>query len=195
MLIQPTGIPGVFLVEPRQLSDQRGNFYEGMRSDLFEAAFGRPFAPRQVNYSVSHRNTLRGLHTVAHPPGQAKYVTCVRGRLQDIVVDLRLGSPTYGQHISAELDARSGRSVFIPEGVAHGFLALEDDTCISYVVSTVHVPGTQIDIDALDPELALPWRLSAPPIRSPKDAAAPRAARAAELGLLTAYEPHESTRS
>ncbi|MGW7071663.1 dTDP-4-dehydrorhamnose 3,5-epimerase family protein [Streptomyces sp. NPDC054855] len=192
MRITELEIPGAFVIAPRHLRDERGSFHEALRTEELEKAAGRPFTPRQINYSVSKRNTLRGIHSVTNPPGQAKFVTSVRGVLRDILVDLRLGSPTYGRHVSNELDADAGTSVFVPEGVGHGFLTLTDDACICYVLSTAHVPGTQVDIDPLDPELALPWGFTEPPLISDKDAKAPTAAQAAAAGLLMPYEPHKS---
>jgi NDP-hexose 3,5-(Or5-) epimerase len=185
--IEETAVPGAYLVTPHQLHDARGNFYEGLRTEELERAVGVPFTPRQINYSTSRRNTLRGIHSVAIPPGQAKFVTCVRGALRDIVVDLRVGSPAFGRHSSQVLDAGSGRSVYVPEGVGHGFLTLTDDTCICYVLSSAHVPGTQIDINPLDTALALPWGFTEPPLISDKDAKAPSAAEAASAGLLSAW--------
>lgn len=181
-------VPGSFVVTPDHLPDERGNFYESMRTDEFERSLGRPFEPRQINYSVSRLNTLRGIHSVAIPPGQAKYVTCVRGAVRDIVVDLRVGSPSFGRYSSNLLDAKSGRSVYVPEGVGHGFLALADDTCICYVLSSIYVPGTQIDINALDPDLALPWGLTDPPLMSAKDMKAPTVAAALAAGTLGKWQ-------
>ncbi|MFF8971306.1 dTDP-4-dehydrorhamnose 3,5-epimerase family protein [Streptomyces sp. NPDC014995] len=177
-------VPGAFVFTPKQIRDERGAFFEALRCDRVEAVTGRPFRPEQINYSVSRRNTLRGLHGVAVPPGQAKYVTCVRGALRDIVVDLRVGSPTFGAHDVTLLDADSGRCVYVPEGVGHGFLSLTDDACICYVVSTPYVPGTQIDINPLDPDLALPWGFGEPPLMSEKDARAPGVQTALASGLL-----------
>jgi NDP-hexose 3,5-(Or5-) epimerase len=191
MQIDETAVPGALVVTPKQLPDPRGCFYEAMRADKLEDALGEPFVPRQIAYSVSRRNTLRGMHLTAVPPGQAKYVTCVRGALLDVVVELRAGSPAFGQHHATTLDAASGRSVYIPEGVGHGFLALTDDTCICYVMSTVYAPGTQIDVDPLDPELALPWglsELSEPPLLSEKDAGAPSLAQTLASGVLPAWK-------
>ncbi|MFC8623400.1 dTDP-4-dehydrorhamnose 3,5-epimerase family protein [Streptomyces anulatus] len=188
MRYQETVIPGVRTITPEPIDDIRGSFHEGLRADEFEREMGYPFAPRQINYSVSKRNTLRGIHGVRIPPGQAKYVTCVRGALRDIVVDLRIGSPAFGEHVTHVLDAGSGRSVYIPEGVCHGFLALTDDACISYVLSSTHVPGTQIDINPLDPDLALPWGFTEPPLLSEKDAGAPTVAEALSAGTLATWE-------
>jgi NDP-hexose 3,5-(Or5-) epimerase len=187
MRAEELSVPGVFLVTPEPFRDDRGSFHEALRIEELEKITARPFTARQINYSVSRRNTLRGIHSVTVPPGQAKYVTCVRGALRDIAVDLRLGSPTYGEYTSNDLDAETGHCVYIPEGVGHGFLALTDDTCICYVLSSPHVPGTQIDIDPLDPELALPWGFREPPLMSAKDAQSPSAAAAAAAGLLARW--------
>lgn len=187
MRVSETSVPGAFVITPDQLRDERGVLYEGLRADVLEGVLGRPFVPRQINYSTSRRNTLRGLHSVTVPPGQAKYVSCPRGAVRDVVVDLRVGSPAFGRHATTRLDAASGSSVFVPEGVGHGFLTLEDDTCVCYVLSTVYVPGTQIDIDPLDPELALPWGFAEPPLMSAKDAGASSVAEARAGGLLAEW--------
>ncbi|MFF4838310.1 dTDP-4-dehydrorhamnose 3,5-epimerase family protein [Streptomyces sp. NPDC001315] len=185
MRIEELALPGVFTVAPDQIRDERGSFYEGFRTDEFEAVTGQAFVPRQINYSVSRRNTLRGIHSVTIPPGQAKFVTCVRGALRDFVVDLRIGSPTFGVSVSNVLDAASGYSVYVPEGVGHGFLTLTDDACICYVLSSTYVPGTQIDINPLDPDLALPWGFEEPPLISGKDARARSLKETLAAGLLS----------
>ncbi|PWI43774.1 dTDP-4-dehydrorhamnose 3,5-epimerase family protein [Streptomyces sp. ICBB 8177] len=181
-------VPGTYVVTPDQIVDDRGTFYESMRTDEFERVLGHAFEPRQINYSVSRRNTLRGIHSVTNPPGQAKFVTCVRGTLRDFVVDLRVGSPTFGRYASNVLDAESGRSVYVPEGVGHGFITLTDDACICYVLSSTFVPGTQIDIDPLDPDLALPWGYTEQPLMSPKDEKAQSLKEVMDAGLLMRWE-------
>jgi NDP-hexose 3,5-(Or5-) epimerase len=185
--IVETKIAGAFLVRPDLLTDARGVFFESLRVGEFERATGAPFEPRQINYSVSRRNTLRGIHSVTIPPGQAKYVTCVRGVLRDFMVDLRVGSPTFGEHVSTELDPVSGWGAYVPEGVGHGFLTMADDTCICYALSSEHVSGTQIDINPFDPELALPWGFTEPPLISDKDAQAPTVADIRSAGLLAEW--------
>lgn len=186
MRITELPVPGSLLITPDHLTDARGSFYEALRCDVLQDA-GVAFTPQQINYSVSRRNTLRGLHSVRIPPGQAKFVTCVRGALRDIIVDLRLGSPAFGTHHVTELTADSGRAVYIPEGVGHGFLALTDDACVCYVVSPGHVPGTQLDINPLDPDLGLPWRFQEEPLISEKDRRAPTVAEAVEAGILPQF--------
>ncbi|WP_336053786.1 dTDP-4-dehydrorhamnose 3,5-epimerase family protein [Streptomyces sp. CA2R101] len=181
-------VPGSFLFSPHHHRDERGSFHESIRFGELATVVGRPFVPEQVNFSVSRRNTLRGVHSVTVPPGQAKFVTCVRGAVRDIVVDLRIGSPTYGTHAVSHVGADSGNSLYIPEGVGHGFLTLAEDTCVCYVLSSSHVPGTQVDIDPFDPDLALPWNCTEPPLMSTKDRSAPTAAEAAAAGLLAHWQ-------
>src|SRR3954453_2048140 len=105
MDVVETRVPGAFLFTPRQFRDERGAFFEALRCDEVEAVTGRPFRPEQINYAVSRWNPLRGVHSVPLPPGQAKYVTCVRGAVRDIIVDLRVGSPTFGGYDVTRLDA------------------------------------------------------------------------------------------
>ncbi|MFJ9432469.1 dTDP-4-dehydrorhamnose 3,5-epimerase family protein [Streptomyces sp. NPDC101490] len=195
--VTPGRIPGVLTLEPHHLTDERGIFYEGLRTDALTDMTEQPFVPRQINYSVSRRGTLRGLHGVTIPPGQAKLVTCVRGAVRDVVVDLRLGSPEFGTYETTSLHGASGRAVYIPEGVVHGFLALTDDACVSYLLSTPHVPGTQIDIDPLDPDLAIAWTAGEPTdlrlLLSAKDRTAPGVREATAAGLLPHWQGSRRT--
>lgn len=179
-----------YRLTPRLIRDERGSFHESYKYSELADSTGHVFRPRQVNYSVSARNTLRGIHGVALPPGQAKFVSCVRGRVLDIVVDLRLGSPTFGAYDTTVLDARDGTAVYVAEGLVHGFVALADDTCISYLCSTEFVPGTQFEIAPFDPGLDLPWQtgLTGRPLLSRKDAEAPTVAQAADRGVLARYD-------
>ncbi|WP_329580467.1 dTDP-4-dehydrorhamnose 3,5-epimerase family protein [Kitasatospora sp. NBC_01250] len=190
MGIHEMAVLDAYRVTPQLIVDERGSFHESYKYQELAHATGHAFRPLQVNYSVSSRNTLRGIHGVVIPPGQAKLVSCVRGKLLDVVVDLRLGSPTFGRHDTTVLDAREGTAVFIAEGLAHGFVALTADACISYLCSTEFVPGTQFDINPFDPELALPWdtALTGAPLLSAKDEQAPTVAQAAERGLLARYD-------
>jgi len=188
MEISETSIPGAYRVTPRHWPDRRGHFFESWRfSELLRQA-GHSFEIRQVNYSVSGKNTLRGIHGTTLPPGQTKLVTCVRGAALDVAVDLRVGSPTFGRHEVTLQEAATGIGVYLAEGIGHAFLALTDDTCMNYLCGAEYVPGTMIDIQALDPALGIPWDLDGPPVMSDKDAAAPTLAEAAERGLLPTYE-------
>jgi NDP-hexose 3,5-(Or5-) epimerase len=186
MEIRPLAVPDAYRITPSKLADSRGCFYEALRYDTLLDASGHSFTPQQVNCSVSRRGTIRGIHGVLLPPAQAKFVSCIRGAVVDIVVDLRLGSPTYGRYDVSDLNEENGTSVYLAEG--HAFLTLAEDTCIQYVCSTMFVPGTQVEVDPLDPELALPWPLKgATPLMSEKDANAPSLREAAGQGLLSSY--------
>ncbi|MEV0001589.1 dTDP-4-dehydrorhamnose 3,5-epimerase [Micromonospora sp. NPDC050980] len=187
MEIQPLSVLDAYRIVPSKLTDERGCFYESLRRDRLLAATGHAFTARQANFSVSRRGTLRGIHGVRLPPGQAKVVNCVRGAVLDIVVDLRLDSPTFGTHAVNRLDADGGVAVFVAEGLGHGFVALTDDACVGYLCSTTYVPGTPLEVNPLDPELALPWQLAGPPLMSRKDAEAPGLAEAIRAGLLPTY--------
>ncbi|MGW0809531.1 dTDP-4-dehydrorhamnose 3,5-epimerase family protein [Nonomuraea sp. NPDC002799] len=186
--ITELSIPGAFRLTPPQYPDVRGYFMEGFRGGVLSDAIGYPFVTGQVNWSASRRNTLRGIHGTTLPPGQAKLVTCVRGAVLDVVVDLRVGSPTYGRYETTRQEADSGVSVYLSDGLGHAFLALTDDACMNYVCSEAYMPGTMIEIDPLDPAIGIPWPLTEPPIMSEKDAGAPTLAEARAQGLLPAYE-------
>jgi dTDP-4-dehydrorhamnose 3,5-epimerase len=181
-------VPDSFLFTPTRLTDHRGCFYESYREDALTDVVGHRFTVAQTNFSVSARGVLRGLHGVALPPGQAKVVTCHRGAVLDVVVDIRVGSPTFGTHAANVLTADSGAFVYVAEGLGHAFLALADDTCVGYLCSTRYVPGTQVDLNPLDPDLELDWDMAGRPVLSEKDATAPTLAVAARSGLLATYD-------
>ena len=181
-------VPGAYRIEPDHHFDSRGEFFESIRSSELSAGTGWGLTVQQVNFSVSTRNTVRGIHGTTLPPGQAKFVTCVRGAALDIAVDIRLGSPTFGQYDVTRQSAEAGTAVYLPDGIGHAFQALTDDTTMCYLCSTEYVPGTMIELDALDPALALPWELTGPAIRSAKDAAAPTLAQAAISGRLPTWQ-------
>ncbi|MEV6846580.1 dTDP-4-dehydrorhamnose 3,5-epimerase [Actinoplanes sp. NPDC051411] len=193
MKIEPMAVLDAYRLTPPLLDDPRGSFYEAWRLGDLTDATGQPFVVRQANFSVSRRNTLRGIHGTVFPPGQAKLVTCVRGAALDVVVDVRVGSPTFGRFDVTLQEASSGVGVYLADGLGHAFLALTDDTCMNYLCSTEYVPGTMIDIQALDPELGIPWRLDGEPVRSDKDAAAPTLAELAAAGILPRYRPDLET--
>lgn len=156
MDILELSVPGAFRVTPEKLPDNRGSFYEALRSEALAEAVGYHFTVAGVNYSVSRAGTLRGIHGTIVPPGQEKFVTCVRGAALDVVVDLRVGSATFGAFDMNHQDEGSGTAVYLADGIGHAFLALTDDTCMNYLCSAEYVPGTMIDIDALDPEIGIP---------------------------------------
>ncbi|MDI6105184.1 dTDP-4-dehydrorhamnose 3,5-epimerase [Actinoplanes sp. NEAU-A12] len=180
-------IPNAYRITPDRHHDLRGHFYEAFRASELSDAIGYPFVVRQANYSSSRRHTVRGIHATALPPGQAKLVTCVRGAVLDVVIDLRVGSPTYGMVETTRQDEESGVSVYLADGLGHAFLALTDDACMNYLCSEPYVPGTMLEIDPFDPEIGIPWNLTAEPVMSAKDAGAPTLAAAAAAGLLPMY--------
>jgi dTDP-4-dehydrorhamnose 3,5-epimerase len=122
------------------------------------------------------------------PPGQAKYVQCFDGRILDIAVDIRVGSPTFGQWEAVELDSESRRGLYLSEGLGHAFCALTDSVTVGYLCSEPYAPTREHGIHPLDRELSLPWPDGADSVLSPKDAAAPTLAEARETGLLPGYE-------
>ncbi|MEU5940806.1 dTDP-4-dehydrorhamnose 3,5-epimerase [Micromonospora sp. NPDC047548] len=188
MSIEETAVSGAFRIVPERFPDHRGVSLEMFKSGALTEVIGHPFRIGQFYCSTSRRNTLRGIHSTALPPGQEKIVTCVRGAVLDVVVDLRVGSPGFGQFDVTAMDGASGVSVYLADGLGHAFLTLTDDACMAYLCSTEYVHGTMIEVNALDSALRLPWGLSEPPIMSAKDAAAPSLAEAQAAGLLPGYE-------
>lgn len=186
MKFRPLAIAGAYEVTPVQHSDPRGLFLELYRADLLTDEIGHPLRLAQSNLSTSARGVLRGVHFADVPPGQAKYVSCVRGAGLDVVVDIRVGSPTYGQWDAVRLDDVDRRALYIAEGLGHAFCALTDDATLLYACSTGYNPAGEHTIHPLDPELAIDWPV-ADPVLSPRDAAAPTLREAAAAGLLPDY--------
>ncbi|MDP9101652.1 MAG: dTDP-4-dehydrorhamnose 3,5-epimerase [Actinomycetota bacterium] len=187
MEVRELAVPGAWSFTPRQWPDSRGVFLEWFKGDVVAGAVGHPMTVRQANHSVSQRGTLRGVHFADVPPSQAKYVYCTRGAVLDVIVDIRVGSPTFGTWDSVELDVASRRAVYLSEGLGHAFLALEDDTNITYLVSAPYAPDREHGIDPLDPALGLPWPAGLELTLSDKDRAAPSLAQAESNGLLPRY--------
>ncbi|MCF2538459.1 dTDP-4-dehydrorhamnose 3,5-epimerase [Streptomyces sp. FB2] len=186
--MRPLGIDGSWVLEPQVFEDDRGTFHEWYRGEEFREATGHDLALAQANCSVSRRGVLRGLHYADVPPGQAKYVTCVRGAVLDVVADIRVGSPTFGQWEAVRLDDGGRRAVFLAEGLGHAFMALTDDATVVYLCSTGYDPRREHTVDALDPALGITWPDGLTPVLSPKDARAPSLAEAQEAGLLPSYQ-------
>ncbi|TDE16094.1 dTDP-4-keto-6-deoxy-D-glucose epimerase [Jiangella asiatica] len=187
------GIEGAWQVTPRQFGDDRGVFLESFRGDLLAAHVGHRLDVVQTNLSVSAAGVLRGLHYADIPPSQAKYVTCVSGAVLDVVVDIRVGSPTFGRTASVLLDDVTRRAVYVAEGLGHAFMSLADGSVVMYLCSAPYAPGREHGVDPLDPELGIEWpsadRAGRPisPILSDKDRAAPTLAEARASGLLPDY--------
>lgn len=187
MDIVPLSIEGAFVVTPRQFPDSRGVFLESFRGDRLAEQLGHRPDIVQTNISVSSRGTVRGVHFADIPPSQAKYVTAVTGSLIDYVVDLRVGSPTFGRVEAVRLDAVDRRAVYLTEGLGHAFCALEDDTTAMYLCSAAYDPEREHGVHPLDPELGLELPEGITPTLSPKDEAAPTLAAARDSGLLPTY--------
>ncbi|MGZ4711257.1 MAG: dTDP-4-dehydrorhamnose 3,5-epimerase family protein [Acidimicrobiales bacterium] len=189
MEIRPLKTVDALEITPRQFADGRGVFLESYRGDLLAEAIGHRPEIVQTNVSVSSRGTVRGIHFADVPPSQAKYITALSGSLLDFIVDIRVGSPTFGLWDSVLLDTKDRRCVYLPEGMGHAFVALEDNTTAMYLVTTPYNPSREHGIHPLDPEigLELPAGMEQP-LLSPKDQAAPTLAQAIESGLLPDYE-------
>jgi dTDP-4-dehydrorhamnose 3,5-epimerase len=184
MEVEQLGIAGAVVFTPRQHGDPRGVFLEQLRADVFAAAVGHPLHLAQTNVSVSSRGVVRGIHFAQVPPGQAKYVTCARGAVLDYAVDLRIGSPTFGRHVTALLDDTDRRALYLAEGLGHAFVALTDDATVSYICSTPFNPGREHGISVFDPELGLEWPDGVELVLSDRDRAAPTLAEVRAAGLL-----------
>jgi len=179
------GIDGAFEVKNVVHADDRGEFAEWFRFDKMAAETGYSFPVRQANISSSSRGVVRGIHFCQIPPGQAKLVTCMTGTILDVVVDLRVDSPTFGQWERVELRSSDRNAVLLPVGVGHAFVALEDDTTVCYLVSDVFTPDREFGVHPFDAELGIDFELSLDELTlSPKDEAAPSLSEALEKGLL-----------
>ncbi|MBO2460084.1 dTDP-4-dehydrorhamnose 3,5-epimerase [Actinomadura violacea] len=186
--MDPLGIKGTYSITPRVHGDQRGSFHEWFRDDALRAATGHGFGLAQANCSVSAKGVLRGVHFADVPPGQAKYVTCLRGAILDVVVDLRVGSPTFAQWEAVRLDDESRRCLYVAEGVGHAFMALTDDATVVYLCSEPYAPGREHGVHPLDPEIGIEWPEGIEPVLSDKDAQAPTLDEARRAGLLPSYQ-------
>jgi 5-epimerase len=188
--VRELAVQGAYEFAPRVFTDDRGAFVSPFQERAFVRATGhRLFPLAQTNHSRSARGVVRGVHFTATPPGTAKYVHCSRGRALDLVVDLRVGSPTFGRWDACELDEESLRSVYLPVGLGHAFVALEDPTVMTYLVSTGYTAEHELAVDVLDPRLGLPLPPDLGVLRSPRDVAAPTLAEAQRAGLLPQYAP------
>ena len=180
MKLLPTTLPGVIIVEPSVFGDDRGWFYESYNQARFDAALAamdlpapRPFV--QDNHSYSQAGVLRGLHYQLPPHAQGKLVRVVQGRAFDVAVDIRAGSPAFGQWVGVELTAANRRQLWVPEGFAHGFMALEDNTHFLYKTTDSYAKDCERSIRWDDPAIGIEWPMPAGmtlPLLAPKDATA-----------------------
>jgi dTDP-4-dehydrorhamnose 3,5-epimerase len=186
--IRELAVPDAYALDLLPHGDPRGRFTEWYRADVLAGATGFGLTLAQANHSVSARGVLRGVHFALVPPGQAKYVYCPVGRVLDVVVDVRVGSPTFGVHDAVVLDSEQPRAVYLSEGLGHAFVSLADGSSVTYLVSTGYAPDREFGIDPMDPELDLPWPADVEFALSAKDQAAPTLAQAREQGLLPTME-------
>jgi dTDP-4-dehydrorhamnose 3,5-epimerase len=184
ILMKRLSIDGALFYTPRIHSDTRGDFLECFRAADLHEALGHSIELAQINCSVSRRGVLRGVHFADVPPGQAKYITCVSGAVLDVVVDVRVGSPTFGRWEAVRLDDESRCAIYLAEGLGHGFLTLSESATIVYICSTPYDPASEHGLHPLDPELGIAWPLEGEPILSAKDAGAPTLRQAREAGIL-----------
>lgn len=173
MNVIKTDIEGVFILEPRVFEDARGYFFESYSKRVFDTEIG-PVNFVQDNESCSTRGVMRGLHFQRPPFTQAKLVRCVRGKVLDVAVDIRKGSPTYGRHVAVELTENNHRQFFIPHGFAHGFAVLSDTAVFQYKCDNYYAPEADGGISIQDPSLGIDWKIDPQhAILSPKDLSHP----------------------
>jgi len=187
--IRELKIPDSYEITPKQFGDDRGVFLEWYRFDRLAEVVGHSIDLRQANTSVSKRGVVRGIHFADVPVGQAKYVTATHGAVLDYVVDIRVGSPTFGQWDSVLLDGVDRRAIYLGEGLGHAFVALTDDATVSYLVTDTFKADREHGIDPLDPEIGLVFPPEAgEALLSPKDTSAPTLSEAAASGLLPTWD-------
>lgn len=178
MKATPTALPEVLLIEPRVFADDRGFFFESYRHDRFLEATGLDVEFVQDNHSRSQHGVLRGLHYQLPPSAQGKLVRAVLGEVLDVAVDIRRGSPRFGQWVSARLSAENKHQLWVPQGFAHGFLTLSEVAEIEYKVTNYYDPDAERAIAWDDPDLGIDWAGESAPILSGKDRQARRFAEA-----------------
>jgi epimerase EvaD len=184
--LRELAVHGAFEFTPQIFTDDRGVFVSPLQQETFAKAMGQQvFAAAQVSHSRSRRGTVRGIHFTATPPGNAKLVSCPAGKALDFVVDLRRGSPTYRQWDSIALDAQKFRSVYVPPGVGHAFVALAEDTVVSYLFSSAYSPAHEHVLSVFDREVGLPIPADVEVLQSERDRTAPSLEELEKSGLLT----------
>jgi dTDP-4-dehydrorhamnose 3,5-epimerase len=182
MQVIETAIPGVIILEPKRIGDLRGFFVEMFQVERYKTAGIRSLFV-QDNLSRSAQGVLRGLH-LQYPNSQAKLVSALRGRVLDVAVDVRTGSPTFGKHVAVELSEENGRQLFVPRGFAHGFAVLSETADFFYKTDNIYSPTDEIVVRWDDPAIGIDWQIADPKL-SARDAAAPRLA---DIQRLPPYE-------
>jgi dTDP-4-dehydrorhamnose 3,5-epimerase len=193
--MEPMNIDGAWVFTPTLHRDDRGYFLEQFRAGELAETLGYWPETAQANCSVSRRGVIRGIHFSDVPPGQAKYVSCLQGAILDVVVDIRVGSPTFGRWEAIRLDDAGRRSLFLAEGLGHAFTALSEEATVLYLCSTGYAPGREHGVNPLDPAIGIEWPAGAEPILSAKDADAPTLAQAQAAGMLPDFAECEAYRA
>ena len=187
MKAHPLRISGSWKIEFQKFEDNRGFFYESFKAEEFPKLIGRNFDIKQTNTSSSSKGSVRGIHYALVPPSQAKLVQCQRGSIKDYVIDIRIGSPTFGQFEAIDLDEGSASAIFIEEGLAHAFVALENNTIVTYYVSEKYNPEREKGINPFDKTLNILWP-EIDLVLSEKDKGAISLEQAKSQGILTTYD-------
>ena len=185
MRLIPLGIDGAWLVESPVWKDDRGSFREWFKSEAIKSEIRRDFRIEQANTSLSSLGTLRGIHYSMAPLGQAKWITCVAGSIKDVIVDIRPNSNTFGKWIEVILSGDAGKAIFVSEGLGHAYLALEENTVVTYLVSTSFSPKDEFEINPLDEKIGINWGMGLSKLKiSDKDKKAPTLAERLAEGKL-----------
>ena len=187
MYINKLQIDGSWLIDFNKFEDERGYFFESFKLHLCEESFNRPLIINQANTSVSKKGSVRGIHYAMLPPSQAKFIQCQKGSIIDFVVDIRVGSPTFGKFQAINLSSKNPQAVFIEEGLAHAFVALEDETIVTYLVNQNYNPEREKGINPFDSQLSISWP-NIDLILSQKDKNEISLSEAQKRGLLPNYE-------
>jgi dTDP-4-dehydrorhamnose 3,5-epimerase len=190
--MEPMSISGAWTFTPAVHRDERGCFLEWFRARELSQLLGYWPQTAQANCSVSHKGVIRGIHFANVPPGQAKYVTCISGAVLDVVVDVRVGSPSYACWEAVRLDDESRRAVFLSEGLGHAFTTLSEEAAVIYLCSAPYSPGREHGVHPLDPDIGIKWPTGTEPVLSAKDAAAPTLEDARRAQLLPVHADCEA---
>ena len=180
-------IKGAWEITLEPFADERGKFFESFKLNSLEKIIGRQFYIKQSNTSISKRGTIRGIHYAQKMPSQAKYIQCQNGSILDFIVDLRVGSPTFAQHLSIKLESDIPKAIFIEEGLAHAFIALEEKTIVTYLVNQYFNLANEYGVHPLDKDLAIKWGDFDYTI-SEKDLKAKTVSEMKEMNLLPIYD-------
>ncbi len=183
MKVRNLGIEGLWLLTFPVHTDNRGFFREWFKANEIERELGRKFETMQANISTSDKGVLRGIHFSLGGEAQGKLITCISGSIWDVIVDLRKESPTFRKWVGIHLDSKNGEAIFISEGLGHGFQSLEDNSTVSYLLTSPYTPEVEHELNPFDPELNISWPISKS-IMSKKDLSAPSMQGLIESGLL-----------